>query len=263
VALAPPDLALHPQLTDAGVGEPQPIRGHRGLTLVERFRAADSYGILLVLILASLVATAAASGSRWGRVVALVGLGGTLLYAMWTSRAGHRLRRAGWVLVPIMVVSAAIPSIASDAPLERSIVSAVSAVLVLSAAAAVLSRLRTHSKISIQTVLGALCIYLLIGLFFSSIYSMIASASGDPFFAQGAPAATSVNYVYFSFVTLATVGYGDLSAAGDLGKMLAASEGLIGQLFLVTVVALVVSNIGKTRHVVAEETSSDDVTPTP
>jgi hypothetical protein len=227
------------------------------MTFRERFRAPDSFGILLVLILGSTVATAAASGSRWSRVVTLVGLGGTLLYAMWTSRAGHRLRRAAMILVPIMVVGAAIPAATSDEPLARSIVSAVSAVLVLSAASAVLSRLRTHAKITIQTVLGALCIYLLFGLFFASIYALIGSASGDAFFAQGAGVGSSVNYVYFSFVTIATVGYGDLSAAGNLGKMLAASEGLIGQLFLVTVVALVVSNIGKTRKVVAEDTSSD------
>jgi len=54
--------------------------------------------------------------------------------------------------------------------------------------------------------------------------------------------------VYFSFVTLATVGYGDYTAASDLGRMLAVSEALMGQLYLVSVVALLVANMGRTRE---------------
>jgi hypothetical protein len=50
--------------------------------------------------------------------------------------------------------------------------------------------------------------------------------------------------MYFSFITLATVGYGDLVPALQLGRALAVLEGLTGQLYLVTVVALVVSRIG-------------------
>jgi len=51
--------------------------------------------------------------------------------------------------------------------------------------------------------------------------------------------------LYFSFVTLATLGYGDYSPTGDVGHMLAVLEALIGQLYLVTVVAIVVTRIGK------------------
>ena len=56
-----------------------------------------------------------------------------------------------------------------------------------------------------------------------------------------------MDHLYFSFVSLTTVGYGDLTPISDLGRMIAVSEALIGQLFLVTVVALVVGNIGRTR----------------
>ena len=93
-----------------------------------------------------------------------------------------------------------------------------------------------------STVAGAACAYLLIGLFFASVYTFLAGASTDPFFAQ-TETERAVDFLYFSFITLTTVGYGDLSAAADLGRMLAAGEALTGQLFLVTVVALVVGNI--------------------
>ena len=46
---------------------------------------------------------------------------------------------------------------------------------------------------------------------------------------------------------MSTVGYGDLTARGDLGRMLAVTEALIGQLYLVTIVALLVGNLGRAR----------------
>lgn len=231
------------------------------MTLRERLRAPDSYGLVLVLILASIVAMAAFSGTRLGRVVTIVFLGGTLLFAMRTSRAGHRFRRMWSIAIPVMVLGAVVSGILSSADLSRSIVTGFSAILVVATLTAILGRLATHTTISIQTVLGALSMYLLLGLLFASVFAFLASASGDAFFAQGASAGSSVNYVYYSYVTISTVGYGDLSAAGNLGKMLSASEALVGQLFLVTVVALLVTNLGKARRQPAggsEQGSSPD-----
>ncbi len=53
--------------------------------------------------------------------------------------------------------------------------------------------------------------------------------------------------MYFSFITMATVGYGDLTAQGGLGRALAVTEGLFGQIYLVTAVAALVSNLGRRR----------------
>ena len=238
------------------MSEPERILPDRNLTLGERFRAPDSYGLLLVLILVSIVTSAAASGSGFDRVVALVFLGGTLLFAMYTSRAGHKLRRVAWVLTPIMVVGAAVADVVVNDDLAHAIVAALSALLLLASFSAIIGRLKTHTRISFQTVLGALSMYLLLGLLFASIYDLLALTSSEPFFAQGASSDTSVNFVYFSYVTISTVGYGDLSAAGSLERMLAASEALIGQLFLVTIVALFVTNLGKqTRRVRVDQPS--------
>jgi hypothetical protein len=54
--------------------------------------------------------------------------------------------------------------------------------------------------------------------------------------------------LYFSFTTLATVGYGDFVARTDLGHTLAISEALIGQIYLVTVVSLIISNLRRPRR---------------
>ena len=58
----------------------------------------------------------------------------------------------------------------------------------------------------------------------------------------------AVDYVYFSFVTLTTVGYGDLTARQDVGRMCSILEALFGQLYLVSVVALLVANMGRSRR---------------
>jgi voltage-gated potassium channel Kch len=99
----------------------------------------------------------------------------------------------------------------------------------------------------VETVMGAICIYVLIGMCFSFVYSAIGLFEGT-FFVQTKHASLA-DYLYFSFVTQTTVGYGDFSAAGGLGRALAAFEAMLGQLYLVTVVAVVVSNLaGRARR---------------
>jgi len=82
----------------------------------------------------------------------------------------------------------------------------------------------------------------LVGMTFGFVYGAIDNLGGDPFFASGEPATVS-HCLYFSLTTLATVGYGDFVARSDLGHTLAVSEALIGQIYLVTVVSLIVSNL--------------------
>ena len=83
--------------------------------------------------------------------------------------------------------------------------------------------------------------------FFASAFGLIAAVTDEPFFAQlqsSPDPATQIDYLYFSFVTITTVGYGDLTAAADLGRMTAVFEAILGQLYLITVVAIVVQNLG-------------------
>ena len=98
--------------------------------------------------------------------------------------------------------------------------------------------------------MGALCIYVLLGMLWAFGYGAIGAFESGPFFAEQATANVS-DFLYFSFVTLTTVGYGDLTAAGGLGRAIAVVEALFGQLYLVTVVALVVSRMARMAPVAA------------
>jgi hypothetical protein len=216
------------------------------LSLRERIRAPDAYGILLVLIILSLGVAAVLGDTAAGPGLIVLVEGGVVLFALWTSRSGRHVFRIALAGVPIVVVVAAILS-GRTSDLSEGIVAWASAALCLAAIGAIVRRLAEHPQIDGVTILGALCAYLLIGSFFASVFAGIDAFSNQPFFAQQTTT-DAVDYYYFSYATLTTIGYGDLTAATDLGRMLAVTEGLLGQLYLVSVVALVIGNVGRRRQ---------------
>jgi hypothetical protein len=100
-----------------------------------------------------------------------------------------------------------------------------------------------QGEVNSRSVAGAICVYVLLGMLFMYAYGVIAVVGHGQFFAQGTDGTRPLR-LYFSYVTLATLGYGDYTAAGSLGHALAVLEALIGQLYLVTVVAVVVTRLG-------------------
>ena len=95
--------------------------------------------------------------------------------------------------------------------------------------------------IDVRTILAALCVYVLFGMLWAYVYSAIGNFGSSAFFAQTVQQPTSADFLYFSFITQLTVGYGDLTAAGNLGRACAVLEALLGQIYMVTIVALLVS----------------------
>ena len=122
-------------------------------------------------------------------------------------------------------------------------------------AVGVVRTLRTSGAVRLEAVSGVLALYMLIGLLFAFVFGAIDRLGGDPFFVDGnAPVARCL---YFSFTTLTTVGYGDLTARSDLGHTLCVFEALIGQIYLVTVVSLIVSNLGRRDAALARPRPGD------
>ena len=209
----------------------------------EESRWDDRYGALFVLIIGALVLTAA--NTKWLKIGAVLAQGCVVLFAFLVARAPRRAWRVAIVLVPLAVILGIVGRLGDSKPSEImaagvNLILPVAAILVLG------SRIVKEPYVSGRTVLGLLSVYLLIGMTFAATYILIAVVSGEPFFAQ-TKNAQPVDFTYFSFVTLATVGYGDFTAANPLPRMLAAIEGLSGQLYLVTVVAVAVSRV-RTRR---------------
>jgi hypothetical protein len=210
----------------------------------EASRWDDRYGELFVLILLSMLRSAA--NTPWLKFVAVILQGWMVLFAFLVARAPRRAWRLATVLVPIAVILGIVGHV-SDSGFAESI-TAIVAVILPAATIVVLGRriVEDLPSVSARTILGLLSVYLLIGMTFAALFGTIAVISDEPFFAQ-TKTAEPVDFTYFSFVTLSTVGYGDFTAANPMPRMLSAIEGLMGQLYLVTVVAVAVSRVRPRR----------------
>jgi hypothetical protein len=210
----------------------------------EMVTGADAFGVVIVLILLSILASAAAEGAA-GQLISVILTGGSLLFILHTAGARGRPFRAATVVVVAALVFTALALLVGD-QLGSSTARAVGLLLAFVAPVVILRRIITSPRITIRLVLGALAIYLLLGLAYSYLFPLIASVTGKPFFVQ-TDSPTASDYLYFSYTTLATIGFGDYTAQQSLGRMISVSEGLVGQLYLVSAVALLVGNVGRVR----------------
>jgi len=245
-------------MTDAGATRPS-RRSQLGVILERE----DDFGVVLVLILLTIVSFAASAGAV-GQLVSVILSGGTLLFVLHTSGARRRTFRFSAFVVSVAVATAAVALVVGE-DIGRTMAGLVGLMLAIVAPVVILRRIVTSPTITVRLVLGALAIYLLLGLVYAYLFPLIATLAGAPFFTQTSTPA-SVDFVYFSYTTLTTVGYGDFTAATSLGRMVAISEGLVGQLFLVSAVALLVGNVGRTiRPALPPDpppsTVTDEVTP--
>jgi uncharacterized membrane protein len=212
----------------------------------ERFARGDSYGLLLALLVVLYIVIAAEDHrSLWGRFFISVLLGAVLLLAFHTSHVRARGLVAGVVLVVIADTSNLLQALLNRQGGDGS--TFIMFVLVLIAPIVILNRIIRHETVGLETILGAICVYVLIAIAFAGIYAGVNDAEPRGFFAQQVTP-NNVDFLYFSFVTITTVGYGDLTAGTSTGRVLVTFEALIGQIFLVTLVARLVSMYGMSRR---------------
>ena len=209
----------------------------------------DSYGLVLVLLVASFFATAVSGDQTYGRALSLLLLASTTWLALRASKVQRRVLRYAMAIIPVLTLVAIVLAALGSDETARLTTATLTALLVLVAPWAIVRRLASHPVVNLNTFYGAICVYLLIAMFFASTFAFSGAVGGKQFFAQVQPPqkATSIDYLYFSFTTITTVGYGDLTAKQSVGRMLAVFEAVLGQLYLITVVALVVQNLGQAR----------------
>lgn len=105
----------------------------------------------------------------------------------------------------------------------------------------------THRSISTDSIFGAICAYLLLGMAWGTLYSVIEVLKPGSFVAAGelADALRSAEtrgpvLVYYSFVTLTTVGYGDITPVAPSARTLSWLEAMMGQFYIAVLVASLV-----------------------
>jgi len=259
-------------------GDPAPGYRERERRFVTRrwLDATDDRNVVIAPVLSVIAFALIAVGdaSIFTRILAL--LVQVLLFQIVVTAhiRNPRLRRMLYIAAPVAVVGcvALIGAIAVlvDDGAGRSATGLFSAALAIGVIVRLFGRVIRAPVVNLRVVGDAIAVYLMMGLTFAYLYLAIDAVRGQDFFVQG-PQHAYV-FLYFSYITLATVGYGDFTAADALGRLLAMLEGLIGQLYLVTVLALIVSNLGRRRDPqadrarmreggVLEETTEGDETP--
>jgi hypothetical protein len=110
-------------------------------------------------------------------------------------------------------------------------------------AAVILVRVFREGKINIHRILGAVCVYLLLGVIWAGCYRLVIQFDPAAFNLPPSAADDTVmpRLVYFSFVTLTTLGYGDVTAVNSAARSLALLEALTGQLFPAVLIARLVA----------------------
>ncbi len=210
---------------------------------VSRLEGRDDFGLVLLLILATIITISLGIG-RLGQFISVLLSGFTVLFVLHTSGARRRTFRVVLAIVTVAVAGAFV-SLLSGGQEGSTAAGLVGLILAFAAPLIILRRILGARTITVRLVLGALAIYLLVGLTYAYLYPIIGAVTNEPFFVQTTNPG-SIDYLYFSYVTLTTVGYGDFTASTSAGRMIAVSEALAGQLYLVSAVALLVGNIGRT-----------------
>lgn len=207
------------------------------------------YGVVLLLMLAALVFVIVAPSAAWSRAGYLTIESAALLFALGTGRAplAVRRRRALRGALPALAAVVAVALSAIPSEVDFLISGVVAAAIPVTIVGGLLRLVHEHG-VTPQAVAGALAVYLTIGLVFAWLIGFVARVGGTPYFTQGSGGSES-DHVYYSFTVLTTTGFGDFTAATHVGRALAVIEMLTGQIYLVTIIGILVGNLaGRPRR---------------
>jgi hypothetical protein len=196
---------------------------------------------MLAGILAAYALIIGAGGSLLGHGGRVLLLGGLL----WTAFRTRSMRHYhGWMAIVVTAVVFAatlVATLVGSPRVAEGVVGAGSFVMITLVIIVIISTIVRIGRLDTDAVLGVLCVYLLLALFFSSFNQVFASAMHGYLHGTSDPPSES-DLLYFSVITLTTVGYGDITPAQELARAVSVVEALTGQLYLVSVVAGVVGN---------------------
>jgi hypothetical protein len=198
----------------------------------------DRYALVLMLLLLTYVLSSALPLSPWVAALLVAVQGVTVLVTLAASDATEAHRRAAALAASLALVIAIGAAIAGGR--AGGVPALISAILLATSLVAIVRRLASHDRVTSQTLLGAVSCYVLFGLIYTFIYAALSKLDTQPFLTPAGNHSLS-DFLFFSFTTLTTTGYGDLVPATGLGRALSMLEALSGQLFLVTVVARLVA----------------------
>lgn len=213
------------------------LRRERWEIRAERVR--DAFGLVFASVVLTYVLASLLTNRGWSAVVLCAATSSTSIVALTSAHARPRLVRTAIWLSAVTILLAAIGA-AADARIWLNAATVVQVALLTVAMGAVLQRVVMSTEVGSRTILGALSVYTVLGILFTFVYGFVERVQGGAFF-EGHPHPSGGDFLFFSYTTLTTTGYGNLVPGGQPGRMISGIEMMIGQIFLVTLVAGLVS----------------------
>ena len=205
--------------------------------------AANKYGLVVLLLMVSYLASV--STSHEGGAIAVMLLQLVTLYLTFSASESRKAQRiAGIACVVVGVIAVAIFGFGVAFQFDDSVIkvlAVVSVVLFLIAPLVILRHLLRRPVVDARTIMGAIAIYVMLGMMFAFSYRAVSLWQPDPAFFGSGGRGDSADFLFFSFITLTTTGYGNLVPATNPGQSIAVLEAILGQLFLVTALAKIVN----------------------
>ncbi len=229
-------------------GTPAPPRRR---SFLARRTGTDDFGIVLALLVTAYIAHAVSS-ELWVDVLVAVLYLSTMGLAVRTSRPMPRQKRFVRIVLVVSALVMAVGLATLPTPAASGVLNGAICVILMTTLVVILDRILHRTAVTVQSLAGALSAYLIIGMFFASLFGLMNALTTEPFFANG-EAANARSFQYFSYTTLTTLGYGDYTAALFPGRSIATFEALVGQVFLAVLVArLVAAFHGRAEAVLPE-----------
>jgi hypothetical protein len=216
--------------------DPSGIRapgGERWLKRAEQVN--DAFGLVFALVIATYVVTSLLGNNGWQAIIVMLFVSATSVVALTSSKvAPHWVHLA--IYVSLVGLALALITAISGEDDWLGVGGFVQVALLTAAMVAVLIRVVGTAEVNARTILGAISVYTVLGLLFAFCFEAVGRLEHYPFF-ENHPVLHHSDYIFFSYTTLTTTGYGDLVPGGQPGRMIAGLEMMIGQIFLVTLVA--------------------------
>ena len=198
------------------------------------------FDVILVLLMVLYAATAALE-QQYSQVITSICLGSSWLLVFqgdgltaWTRRA----RGATVIMTALLVVANG----SVTTPFDKGALALVLSLALLGLPVVILHRVMRHHEVTFQTVMGCICVHVLIGVIFAELY--LAADRFTDGAAFGGKLMSGADCLYFSFVTLTSLGFGDIAPVGPGARALVPLEALLGQIYLATLVARFVGSMG-------------------
>jgi cbb3-type cytochrome oxidase subunit 3 len=172
----------------------------------------------------------------------VLGASSLLAVGVWSLRGAGRLYSAG-MLAAITGIVLVILSIVRDSDMLHVIALLAMFVFLLLATINAFRQIAVGNAISLNRIVGAVCVYLLLGVMWSIAYNVLEYLQPDSFkgLTELVSPAWNPDWIYFSFVTITTLGYGDITPLTQTARSLTVAEAIVGQFYIAVLVAGLVS----------------------